>query len=198
MNKTLVGIFAAAVIAGLGWLVFRAPVPDAESGAGERVASSASDHKNATYMIEGNPVKLANGVAEAPTAPGAASVVTTRYFGNELKADLNGDGREDVAFILTQDAGGSGTFYYAVAALNTPDGYVGSDGYLLGDRIAPQATNMSMDAKHKDVLVFNYADRMPGEPMSTRPSVGKSAYLKLDVDTMRWAIVLSPEERESL
>jgi hypothetical protein len=139
-----------------------------------------------------------NGVAETPAAPGSASMITTRYFGNELKTDLNGDGREDVAFVLTQSTGGSGTFYYAVAALNTPDGYIGSDGYLLGDRIAPQSTTLSSDADQKDVVVFNYADRALGEPMTAQPSVGKSAYLKLNPTTIQWGIVLSPEDQQSL
>jgi hypothetical protein len=124
-------------------------------------------------------------------------MITTKYFGNEVNADLNGDGREDVAFILTQDGGGSGTFYYAVAALNTPEGYVGSDGYLLGDRVAPQATNMSQNPNQKYVVVFNYAERAPGEPMTARPSMGKSVYLKLDTQTMQWGIVVPNFEGES-
>lgn len=196
MNKTLFGVIIVIIVVGLGWLAFRSSSPKIENGAGEKIASV--DYKNATYTIEGKQVKLTNGVAETPAAPGSASVVTTQYFGNELKTDLNGDGREDIAFILTQSSGGSGTFYYAVAALNTPEGYLGSDGYLLGDRIAPQATTISPDTSHKYVVVFNYADRAPGEPMTTQPSVGKSVYLKLNPDTMQWGIVLSPEERKSL
>jgi hypothetical protein len=157
----------------------------------------ASDAKNATYLIEGTAVMLKDGLAQTPAAPGSASTIVTRYFGNEIVADLDGDGRQDVAFILTQQGGGSGTFYYAVAALNTKDGYVGSDGYLLGDRIAPQATTLSPDGKQKGVVVFNYADRAPGEPMSAAPSVGKSVYLKLDRATMQWGIVQPDFEGES-
>lgn len=195
MNKTLIGITALIVLAGLGWWLLHPSAP-IKNAPGDTAA--AADYKDATYTIEGQKVTLTNGTAETPAAPGSASVITTKYFGNELKADLNGDGRQDVAFILTQSTAGSGTFYYAVAALNTPQGYVGSDGYLLGDRIAPQSTNMSQDATQKYVVVFNYADRAPGEPMTSRPSVGKSAYLKLDPATMQWGVVLSPDERQSL
>ena len=60
-----------------------------------------------------------------PAAPGSASRIVTRYFGSEVRGDLNGDGREDVAFLLTQQSGGSGTFFYAVAALDLPSGRVG-------------------------------------------------------------------------
>jgi hypothetical protein len=84
-----------------------------------------------------------------------------------------------------------------VAALNTEDGYVGSDGYLLGDRVAPQSTNISQNPRHKNVVVFNYADRFPGEPMSTLPSVGKSVYLKIVPETRQWAIVEPDFEGES-
>jgi heat shock protein HslJ len=151
--------------------------------------SAATGYKNATYVIDGKSVTLTNGTSEVPAAPGSASMVTTKYFGNELVTDLNGDGRDDVVFLLTQSTGGSGTFSYVVAALNTGHGYVGSDGYLLGDRIAPQTTNVSQNPDQKGVIVVNYAVRAPGEPMTAQPSVGKSAYLKLDTKTMRWGVV---------
>jgi hypothetical protein len=130
-------------------------------------------------------------------APGSASKTITKYFGNEVKMDLDGDGRQDVAFILTQSGSGSGTFYYAVAALNTRRGYIGSDGYLLGDRIAPQTTEVSPNPRHQYVVVFNYADRLPGESFAAQPSVGESVYLKLDPQTMQWGIVEPDFEGES-
>lgn len=163
----------------------------------EKQATTASDYKDAEYVIDGTRIKLEDGVSETEAAPGSASKIITRYFGNELKTDLDGDGREDVAFILTQERGGSGTFFYAVAALNTDRGYRGSDGYLLGDRIAPQTTEVSQNPRHVRVVVFNYADRAPGEPMTAQPSVGKSAYLKLDPAFMQWGIVEPDFEGES-
>ena len=94
--------------------------------------------KNASFHVEGQLITLADGVSEAPAAPGSAARVVTRYFGNEAAGDLNGDGLADAALVLTQTRGGSGTFYYAVAALATPDGYLGTTAVLLGDRIAPR------------------------------------------------------------
>lgn len=158
---------------------------------------AAADPQNATYQIEGAPVTLVNGYAESEAAPGSASKIITRYFGNELRTDLDGDGRQDVAFLVTQERGGSGMFFYAVAALDTGHGYKGSDGYFLGDRIAPQSTNVSQNPRHKNVVVFNYADRAPGEPMTAQPSMGKSVYLKLDPANMRWGIVEPDFEGES-
>ena len=155
-----------------------------------------ADHINATYIIEGQAVTLHDGFSETEI-PDSATKITTRYFGNEIKADLDGDGDEDVAFIITQSAGGSGTFYYAVAALNTDGAYVGSDGYLLGDRIAPQSTEISQNPRHKNVVVFNYSDRSMGEPMSASPSVSKSVYLKIVPEDNQWAIVEPAFEGES-
>ncbi len=191
MNKILVGVVAALVIAVGGFFVLNAYIYN------EKQATAEADYKDAEFIIEGQRVKLENGIAETEAAPGSALKITTRYFGNELKTDLDGDGREDVVFLITQERGGSGTFFYAVAARNTERGYMGSDGYLLGDRIAPQTTEVSRNPRQKNVIVVNYAERKPGEPMTARPSVGKSAYLKLDPATMQWGIVEPDFEGES-
>ena len=150
-----------------------------------------ADYKNIEYMIGGKAVKLENGLAETDAAPGSSTKIVTRYFGNELKSDLNNDDREDIAFLLTQETGGSGIFFYVVVALNTKEGYVGSDGYFLGDRIAPQTTELSQNLKQNNVIVINYADRPKGSPMTDQPSVGKSVYLKFDPETMH--LDLRPE-----
>jgi hypothetical protein len=163
----------------------------------EQAAVAGTDYRNAEYLIDGQRIKLADGLAEAEASPGSAPRIVTRYFGNELGTDLNDDGREDVVFLLTQQRGGSGTFFYAVAALNTEAGYLGSDGYRLGDRIAPQAIVVSRDPRHKNVIVVNYADRRPDEPMTAQPSVGKSVYLKLNAETVQWGIVVPNFEGES-
>lgn len=155
------------------------------------------DYKNATYTIEGTPVTLVNGESSVEAAPGSASKIVTKYFGNEVQTDLNGDGRVDVAFLLTQSTGGSGTFYYIVGALNTGNGYVGTDAVLLGDRIAPQTTEISQNPAQKGVIVVNYADRAPGEPMTAQPSIGKSIWLKLDSQTKQWGEVAQNFEGEA-
>lgn len=142
----------------------------------EKQAEGATDEKNATYIIEGNPVTLTNGTAETATE-GSAITTVTEYFGNELRTDLNNDGREDVVFLLTQQGGGSGTFFYVVPALNTTRGYIGGTAFFLGDRIAPQNINLDEDGT---TIIVNYADRKPDEPFTARPSVGVSAWLAFD------------------
>ena len=135
----------------------------------------AADYKNGTYMIGGQPVELVDGVSEISVSSSSASKIVTKYFGNDALGDLNGDATPDAAFILTQNSGGSGTFYYVVAALMFADGYYGTNAVLLGDRIAPQTTGI----KDGQVIV-NYADRKEGEPMTAKPSVGVSKYFKVE------------------
>ncbi len=191
MNKwILIVLLALALLIG-GFFVVNYHIYD------EKQAITADDYKDAEYMIDGVPVRLQDGISEVEAAPGSASKVETRYFGNELKTDLDGDGREDVVFLLTQNTGGTGTFFYVVGALNTDRGYLGSDGFLLGDRIAPQNINVSSNPRHMHVIVANYADRAADEPMTADPSMGKSAYLKLDPASRMWGIVEANFEGES-
>lgn len=157
----------------------------------------AHDPKNATYNIDGQSVTLVNGTSIVPIASSSVLKVTTQYFGNEVTHDFDGDGRIDTAAIITQNTGGSGTFYYVVAALNTVNGYVGSQGLLLGDRIAPQTTEISQDPKTPDVIIVNYADRKSGQSFAEQPSVGKSIWLKFDPKTMQFGEVVQNFEGEA-
>ncbi len=152
-----------------------------------------SDYKNTSYTIDGQIVKLVDGISEVESAPGSASKIITKYFGNEIKKDLNGDGKDDIAFLVTQENGGSGTFFYVVAALNTSNGYIGSHGVLLGDRISPQTT----ESGKGNSIIVNYMDRVFGEPMTTSPSVGKSIKLILDPTTMQFGELAQNFEGEA-
>lgn len=169
MNKKLFWALLGIAVVAVAGVYFLSP-QDQGSSQDDAVVS----FKDATYVIEGQPVVLVNGVATTSTASGSASKTVTQYFGNDATGDLNGDGLPDTAFVLTQNGGGSGTFYYIVVALRSGTGYVGTNAVLLGDRIAPQTTQI------KDgMLVVNYADRNSDEPMSTQPSVGVTKYLKV-------------------
>jgi hypothetical protein len=168
MNKKIVYWVIGIIIIALGFVFFQLYLSNKTAVVNTTVTSP----KNATYIIEGQAVTLVNGMSVTPTAPGSATQVTTQYFGNETTGDLNGDGLPDTAFILTQNSGGSGTFYYVAVALNTSRGYVGTNGVLLGDRIAPQTTEI----KNGQVIV-SYADRKTGDAMTVPPSVGVSKYL---------------------
>ncbi len=149
------------------------------NGTGPSIAPDNSatlfEPKNATYTIENLLYPLKNGVLEQEAAPGSASKIITRIFGEPALGDLDSDGKEDSAVMLTQDSGGSGTFFYVSSALNTNTGARGTNSLLLGDRIAPQ--NISI----KDgVIEVNYAERRPGESFAIQPSLGVTKRFKLD------------------
>ncbi len=150
------------------------------------------DPKDGRYLISGEFVQFTDGLSEVPSAPGSASLITTRYFGNEVKGDLDGDSDEDVAFLITQEGGGSGTFFYLVGAIKEDAGYRGTNAVLIGDRIAPQTTEFK-DGR----IIVNYADRAAGEPMTAQPSVGKSLYLKYDSESMSFGEVVQNFEGEA-
>ncbi len=196
MNKWAISAVAVVAVLIGGFYVLNL------STYGERQETAVADYRDAEYMIQGERVRLTGGISEKETVPGSASKTITRYFGNEVRHDLDDDGREDVVFLLTQETGGSGIFYYVVAALNTERGYVGSKDFLLGDRIAPQTTHMdegitSRGTNRQNVIVVNYAVRLPGEPFTVRPSLGKSVWLKLDPATMQFGEVVKNFEGES-
>jgi len=151
-NQTLIAALIVVVVLGLGLYVFTMkesapaqPAPATQTGV-------SFDPVQAMYMVEGRQVSLTSNM----------------IFGQPTIGDLNGDGMPDAAMIIVQQPGGSGTFYYVVAALAGSNGTgQGTNAILLGDRIAPQ--NVSIE---NGVITVNYADRKPGEPMTNQPSVG--------------------------
>lgn len=191
MNKTM--YIALAALAGFAALMFGVVFfggdanPDGVTPATD--AGGQMSPQNATYSVNGELVTLRDGISEVPAAPGSDTVVTTRYFGNEVTYDFNEDGALDAAFLITQDTGGSGTFFYLVAALNSPDGYRGSNAVFLGDRIAPQTTRMTTDDGRAGVIQVTYADRNEGEDFSVLPSVGRSRLVTLDSATVQLGTV---------
>jgi hypothetical protein len=81
-----------------------------------------------------------------------------------------------LVFLITQSTGGTGTFYYAAVAYRTPTGYKLTNTFFVGDRIAPQSTEIKEDSKE---IHINFAERKKGEPMTAEPSVGVTLLLKV-------------------
>lgn len=174
-----VGIFILFCIAILIFLFnSRTPVdPKTDSDVfGTQPKVYTFDPKNATYDIDGQSVTLVGGISEVLSAPGSATKITTSYFGNEAYGDIDGDDDNDAAFLITQDTGGTGIFYYVVVALRTPTGYKLTNTFFVGDRITPQSTEIKEDSKE---LHVNFAERKKGEPMSAESSVGATLLLKV-------------------
>ena len=172
MSKKVILIAIIIIVIGIGYWIYQ---PKEEVGGPMGSEKTALDPKNCTYIIERKDIALKDGYSEEEIVPGSASKLITRYFGNEALGDFNGDGLSDIAFILTQQAGGSGTFYYATVALGSDNGCKGTNAILLGDRIAPQTTEF-----RNGEIIVNYADRKPDEPTTAAPSVGVSKYLQVN------------------
>ena len=130
---------------------------------------------NATYLIEKQPVHLVDGRAEVQTAPGSAIKITTVVFGKPAYGDLSHDGREDAALFLKHDPGGSGTFYYVAAAIAAKNGYHGTNAVFLGDRVSPRTIHI-----RNGVIIAEFDDRKPDQPMAVAPSIAETIYLELN------------------
>jgi hypothetical protein len=143
---------------------------------------TASDVKSIAYTIDGQKFDLKNGRAEIDYSLDLASKNSLSIFGEPVYGDIDGDGDPDAAILLVNEPGGSGTFYYAVLAMNNGTteqaNYIATNALLIGDRIAPQTVEIKPEQ-----VVYNYAERQADEPMTTAPSVGKSFFIQFDKST---------------
>lgn len=185
-NKAAVFILCCAVLVVGGAALFF--VTGAEKGSDdprtwEDVSKLPDSPRDASYRIDDREVRLADGRAEEEVAPGSAGKAVTEMWGEPVYGDLSDNGdTSDAALILTRTEGGSGTFYYVVAALKDNTGYLGTNAVLLGDRIAPQ--NIVVQ---QGMIVITYADRTSSEAMTNVPSEGKTAYLTVSGADLRLA-----------
>jgi hypothetical protein len=145
---------------------------------------------DATYTVEGEPITLQKGRAEQPAAPGSATTIKTQVVGAPTYGDIDGDGDSDALLLLIQQPGGSGTFHYVAVAHKVDGGYRGGKAVLIGDRISPRR----LDVLH-GLVVMDYLDRAPGEPMATKPTHARTAYLTLEGEAMTLIGPLDPRER---
>jgi hypothetical protein len=114
----------------------------ATEGAAETAAEMAA--AGALYPTIETPVR--------PVHP--ANQILEQYFGNEVVGDLNGDGKNDVAFILSRDDKVRGTLYYLSTALAVDNGHVGTNLIYLGEKI--DLESISID---HGIIGVSYFDR---------------------------------------
>ncbi len=175
MNKKLLSVILIIIVIAIA--IYATSYKKSEPLVVTQNTTPASfDGKNTSFTIDGKEVTLVNGISEVPIAPSSASKIVTRYFGNVATGDLTGDGVSDTSFLITQETGGSGVFFYAVVAIKTESGYKTTNAFLVGDRIAPQSSYIPLNSQE---LQINYAKRKSGEPMTTQPSVGVTLLLKV-------------------
>ena len=80
------------------------------------------------------PLVLENSIVESGSL--SANQVIKKYFGDEVKGDLNNDMRDDVAFLIKRNDGDErGDIYYLSASLKTDEGYEGLNLMYIGEKI---------------------------------------------------------------
>ena len=121
--------------------------------------SPTPNAENGTFIIEGDSVTLREGV-------NLDDNLETRLLGFKALGDLNSDGKNDLAVMLTQTGGGSGTFLYLAVHISGPVGYKGTEAIFLGDRVSPQSISAS-----NGVVTVKYLDRKEDEPFAAEPTV---------------------------
>lgn len=131
--------------------------------------------KNLVVTIGDRTFRMSNGFAAHQAVPGSATQDTVQVIGEPVLGDVNRDGRRDAALLIANEPGGSGTFYYAVLAVNDAGSFRATNALLLGDRIAPVTVDF-LDGR----LVYNYSERRPGEPMTQAPSVVTSFWIRFN------------------
>ena len=146
---------------------------------------SSPEISDLTITIDTQEFAMSDGVAVIPPSQGSETANTLRLIGapvmgdsdvgDSVVGDSDSDGNPDAALLVQHDPGGSGTFYYAVVAINDGGSYRASNALLLGDRIEPRAVEFA-DGR----FVYTYAERKPGDSMSERGTVEKSVTVTVD------------------
>lgn len=145
----------------LGLMSVQAPAQDAGP------AQPAIDYKDAIYRIGDRDVTLLGGQHTQPSASDASAQELTRVIEPPEHGAGSLAGRPAVAVFLSQDGGGSGTFYYAAVVFADGRGTT----FQIGDRIQPIKI-----AINGDDLAVTYLDRKPDEPMAVPPTVPRDRH----------------------
>ncbi len=97
--------------------------------------------KNTTYQgIYDEPVLLLDGLYEGePFLEDSAFKPTIRLLTFTAFGDLNNDSVDDAAVLLVENSGGSGSFVYLAAVLNSEGTAENVSTILLGDRVSPES-----------------------------------------------------------
>lgn len=177
-RPVLAGLLLASVA---GLIALFMVMRSAVDHAGEHTAPAAV--RNVTVTLDGQTFTLKDGVAAKEAAPGSAAQNTVRVVGEPAVGDATGEGEQDAALLIENDPGGSGTFYYAVLAVNHGGAYQATNAVALGDRIVPQGIEFT-----DGHFVFRFMDRKSGADMATKPTVEEHVKINIDPTTNRISV----------
>lgn len=166
----LVGLVAGIAALGLLFAAIRSAQDEQRNAAPSLIAL-----QNLTIAIDGENFTMSNGVAANESAPGSAGMNTVRIVGDPVAADVTGSGKPDAALLIRNDPGGSGTFYYAVLAVNDNGSYRATNALPLGDRIVPQTVDV-IDGR----FVYRFLERGADQSMAEAPKIERAVSIVVD------------------
>lgn len=152
----LAGILVRSVIAAVILMLQRFPGQPAQDH--DRARDLEKLAANYEYRLTtGSSYRLTNGLFEVNRSLDDQVYVKLRAV---VVGDLNGDGRSDVAVILSSNYGGSGTFLEVTALVDTGRALKQANGLELGDRV--EIKNLKVEAGE---IVIDMLTHGPDDPM---------------------------------
>lgn len=130
MKKALAAIF----LLWIGWAAFPLNV------LGQGPSLTLAQLKNATYLVEGQRIKLRNGLYQQGT-PKDGNFLAVEFEKAAL-GDLNNDGKNDATVVNNYNSGGSGCFVILAAMMNQNDNPVQVAAVDLGDRVVVRSISI--------------------------------------------------------
>ncbi|MBU1014028.1 MAG: META domain-containing protein [Bacteroidetes bacterium] len=131
--------------------------------------------KNSRFVIEGKKIRLKRGVSKIKLDKNSATKLITQYTGKNVVGDINGDGADDMAIILSQQSGGNEIRYYASVISSEKGKYKSSNTVFIGDRI-----NVYSIALNNGNIMMEYADLPKEDTTVFAPTVLLSKILKFE------------------
>lgn len=142
-----------------------APDSGATAGAEEAGAEAGplteDQLANASYPYGDVTISLVDGQYQQKPSPDSATyIVNVSLTGPIAYGDLDGDGVEDAALVLTDEPGGSGTFVSLAAARNVDGEAEGVATTPLGDRVKVEALAIA-----DGIITVELVTHGPSDPM---------------------------------
>jgi len=146
-----------------------------DSQAEQSSAQAPADPANAGYYIDGIVYTLVNGELEQAIED---STTVNKFKLLDFKAvgDINKDGTDDVAVVVTNDAGGSGTFYYLAIFTSGSSPVIENTSYL-GDRIVVKDITFT-----NNQFQVKYLDRDSEADMASDPTIEITGIAEMDAE----------------
>ena len=127
-----------------------------------------TDLERATYLTEnteGGTATLEGGEFRQPVVPGSASELVIR-LGKWAPGQIDDSEDLDTAAITIEDPGGSGTFYFLHALINSEGELRDADVAFLGDRVQIKGVSI-----HDRTITVAMLDRGPDAPFAAPPTI---------------------------